>query len=256
MNSGQYQQVNRSNFEAEPSLLYNQPIIKDDRRDELMFAARDKNEHHILPTIHVQDRPTIIQKEIEYEKPIEVHNTIIHREKPIIIEKPIIKEKHEHYRDSTQYISRNEEIVTEKIDSSYNMPNFNEDIALQKLRQERLSQFNNTTPIIHNEKQHIKLDTIVQENPSQIYQKEVVYEQPIEIEQKHIEHIVPKIHENILLEKQHIHEKLQPQIIQTNVEKDMKVILIIQVIMYNMVDNMVYNMVDNIVDNMVKKKCK
>jgi len=139
--------------------------------------------------------------------------------KPIIIEKPIIKETHEHYRDATEYIRRDENIVTEKIDSSYNMPNTNEQAILSNLKQQRLSQYQNTSPIIHNEKQHIKLDTIVKDNPSQIHEKQVVYEQPIEIEKKHIEHIVPRVHENILVEKEHVHEKLQPQVIQDNVQK-------------------------------------
>jgi len=219
MNAQQYQPINRLQFETEPSLLHKQPIIRDNREDEKLYASSDKNEYHVLPPIHVKERPTIVEREIEYEKPIEVHNTIIHREKPIIIEKPIIKETHEHYRDATEYIRRDENIVTEKIDSSYNMPNTNEQAILSNLKQQRLSQYQNTSPIIHNEKQHIKLDTIVKDNPSQIHEKQVVYEQPIEIEKKHIEHIVPRVHENILVEKEHVHEKLQPQVIQDNVQK-------------------------------------
>jgi len=62
--------------------------------NEAKFEKMDGNEVHVLPTIHVKDKPIITEKEVEYTKPIEIKETVIHQEKPIIVEQPIIKEKH------------------------------------------------------------------------------------------------------------------------------------------------------------------
>jgi len=46
-----------------------------------------------------------------------------------------------------------------------------------------------------------------------VQKKNIVYEQPIEIERKEIETIQPTIVENVAIEKEHITQKEQPQIV-------------------------------------------
>jgi len=48
--------------------------------------------------------------------------------------------------------------------------------------------------------------------------KEVIYQQPIEIERHNIENIKPTIHENVLLDKEHVYQKMAPEIQFENVQ--------------------------------------
>jgi len=149
------------------------------------------------------------------KKPIELQTTIIHREKPIIVEQPIITEKHEHYRDQTEIIRDNN---MNNLPNNNNQNYLNEQDAINNLKQQRLQQYENNgnSPIIKNEQQHVQLNPQVQQQPTQVYENQIIYEQPIEIEQKHIEHVMPKINENIHLQQNHIYEKNEPQIITNN----------------------------------------
>jgi len=209
-----YEQVNQQEFVKAPAVLNQKTEFVDDKRDELKYSKIDKNEVHVLPTIHVQEKPVIIEKEIEFEKPIEIKETIIHREKPIIVEKPIIKEKHEHYREATQLEKNHQKIVTENISSQDTGTQDQE--AILNLRQERINSHSDTTPIIQHEKQNVQLDTEFRAQPTQIREKEVVYEQPVEIQRTEIEKIKPKIREEVTLEKEHIRETVAPEVHQAN----------------------------------------
>jgi len=88
-----YEEVNQQEFVKAPDVLLQQTKVVDDKKDEKQYAQLDKNEVHVLPTIHVKEKPVIVEKEIEFEKPVEIKQTIIHKEKPIIVEKPRIIEK-------------------------------------------------------------------------------------------------------------------------------------------------------------------
>jgi len=178
----------------------------------------DKDEVHVLPTIHVEERPVIVEKEIEYEKPVEIRQTIIHKEQPKKIEQPIIKEKHEHYREATEYEKTDTKIVRETVSEQ---DTGNQDTnALLSLRKEVIDEYsNNSKPIVQKEKQFVQLDTEVREQPTQVHEKQVIYQQPVEIQKTHIEKIKPIVREEVTLEKEHIHEKLAPEVYQENVKK-------------------------------------
>jgi hypothetical protein len=215
---GSYQEVNKEEFVKAPDALFQQTLINDDRSDELQYLKQDKNEVHVLPSIKVQDKPVIIEKEVSYEKPVEIKQTIIHQEKPIIVEQPIIKQKFEHYRDNTQFESNQEKVITES-NLNNNNNNNNENEALFNLRKNRIDAFNDTTPIYQNEKENIKLDTEYREQPTVINEKQIIYQQPVEIEQKFVEKITPVVHENVTLNKEHVYEKQAPQLYTDNVQQ-------------------------------------
>jgi len=209
-----YQSVDKEEWSKPPSVLYNPSLIQDDKQDEIILSKKDENEVITLPTLHLKEQPQIIEREIEYEKPVQVKQTIIHQEKPIIIEQPIIKEKYEHYRDNTQFIKNNSKIVQE---TTLNNDNGKlEQEALLNLRKERIDTYNNTTPIVQHTKEHVQLPTVVNEQPTIINEKQVLYQQPIEIEQKFIEKVKPIVNENVRLEKEHVHEKLAPEVLTNN----------------------------------------
>jgi len=211
-----YQEVNAQEFVKAPAVLHQQTEVVDDKKDEIKYSKLDQNEVHVLPTLHVQERPTIVEKEIEFEKPVEIKQTFIHKEKPVIIEKPTIIEKNEHYREATQLERNNEKVVKESISEQH--AGNQDQQALLNLRQERIDTCNDTTPIIKHEKQHVKLDTEVREQPTQINEKEVVYQQPVEIERTNIENIVPKVREEVTLKKEHVYEKTAPEVYQDNTQ--------------------------------------
>jgi len=176
----------------------------------------DINETHILPTIHLKDKPRIIVKEVEYNKPIEIKETIIHKEKPIIVEQPTIKEKHEQYFEETKLEQEKEETIKESVHEK-DVGNLDQQ-ALENLREQRKQEFMDTTPNVEYQKQHVQLDTEYRENPTQINEKEVVYQQPIEIEKTTIEQVKPTIHEDVKVEQQHVYQKLAPEFQQANVQ--------------------------------------
>jgi hypothetical protein len=221
---GSYQEVNKEEFVKAPDALFQQTLVNDDRSDELQYLQQDKNEVHVLPSIKVQDKPVIIEKEVSYEKPVQIKQTIVHQEKPIIIEQPIIKQKFEHYRDNTQFESNQEKIITENNLNNNNNNNNNnlmnsENEALLNLRKNRIDAFNDTTPIYQTQKENIKLDTEYREQPTVVNEKQVIYQQPVEIEQKFIEKIKPVVHENVTLEKEHVYEKQAPTLYTDNVQQ-------------------------------------
>jgi len=211
-----YQEVNKEEFVKAPDALFQQTLVNDDRSDELQYLKQDKNEVHVLPSIKVQDKPVIIEKEVSYEKPVEIKQTIVHQEKPIIVEQPIIKQKFEHYRDNTQFESNQEKVITE---SNLNNNLNNENEALLNLRKNRIDAFNDTTPIYQTQKENIKLDTEYREQPTVVNEKQVIYQQPVEIEQKFVEKITPVVHENVTLNKEHVYEKQAPQLYTDNVQQ-------------------------------------
>jgi len=184
--------------------------------NQLKFEKMDMNETHILPTIHLKDKPRIIEKEVEYNKPIEIKETIIHKEKPIIIEQPIIKEKHEQYFEETKLEQKKQETIKESIHEK-DVGNLDQQ-ALENLREQRKQEFMDITPNVEYQKQQVQLDTEYRENPTQINEKEVVYQQPIEIEKTTIEQVKPTIHEDIKVEKEHVYQKVAPEFQQANVQ--------------------------------------
>ena len=212
-----FEQVNKKEFAKVPAAVLQTTEVHDDKKDEIKYSKTDKDEVHVLPTIHVQEKPIIIEKEIEYEKPVEIKQTIIHKEKPIIIEQPIIKEKHEHYREATEYQKTDTKIVKETV-SEQDVGNKDTE-ALLNLRKEQIDKYSDTTPIVKKEKQFVQLDTDVREQPTQVHEKQVIYQQPVEIQKTHIEKIKPKVREEVTLEKEHIHEKLAPEVYQESVKK-------------------------------------
>jgi molybdopterin converting factor small subunit len=213
MGQKKYEEVNQSEFHKVPDIVLQKTEVKDfDNKDEIKYKTMDKNEVHVLPTLHVQEKPVIIEKEIEYEKPVEVKQTIIHQEKPIIVEQPIIKQTNEHYREATQHIQSNEKIVKEKV-SEQDVGNLDEQ-AILNLRKDRIDSYNDTTPIVQYQKQNVQLDTDFRQKPTEVREKEVVYEQPVEIQRTQIEKIIPKVREEVTLEKEHIHQKLAPEVYQ------------------------------------------
>jgi len=205
-----FEKVDKAEFEKIPDIALQRNEVIDDRKDELKYKTLDKDEVHILPTLHVQEKPIIIEKEIEYEKPVQVKQTIIHQEKPIIIEQPIIKEKHEHYRESTEYVKHDEKIVRETVHEQ-DVGNLDKE-ELAKLRTQRIEEYQDTTPIIHKEKEQIQLQADIREKPTIINEKEVVYKQPVEIQQTVVEKIKPTVREEVTLEKEHIYQKLVPEV--------------------------------------------
>jgi hypothetical protein len=213
---GSYQEVNKEEFVKAPDALFQQTLVNDDRSDELQYLKQDKNEVHVLPSIKVQDKPVIIEKEVLYEKPVEIKQTIVHQEKPIIIEQPIIKQKFEHYRDNTEFSSNQEKVITEN-NLNNNLNTENE--ALLNLRKNRIDAFNDTTPIYQTQKENIKLDTEYREQPTVVNEKQVIYQQPVEIEQKFVEKIKPVVHENVTLQKEHVYEKQAPTLYTDNVQQ-------------------------------------
>jgi len=153
-----------------------------EEENRLKFEKMDMNETHILPTIHVKDKPTIIEKEVEYNKPIEIKETIIHQEKPIIVEQPIIKEKYEQYREETKLEQEKQETIKESIHEA-DVGNLDQE-ALKDLGRQRRQEFMDTTPNVEHQKEYVQLDTDYREQPTQVNEKNVVYQQPIEIEKK------------------------------------------------------------------------
>jgi len=212
-----YEKVDKHEFAKAPEILGQRTEFHDDKKDEIKYSKTDKDEVHVLPTLHVEEKPVIVEKEIQYEKPVEIKQTIIHKEQPVIIEQPIIKETHEHYREATDYQKKDTKIVKETI-SDQDVGNQDTE-ALLNLRKERLDQHNDTAPIVHKEKQFVQLDTEVREQPTEVHEKQVVYQQPVEIQKTHIEKIKPKVREEVTLEKEHIHEKLAPEVYQEDVKK-------------------------------------
>jgi len=77
----QYQEVDKNEYEQIPNMVFEQNEVVDNKLDEEKYKVLDQDEIHTLPTIHVKAKPRIIEKEVEYIKPIEVKETIIHREK-------------------------------------------------------------------------------------------------------------------------------------------------------------------------------
>jgi len=207
-----YEQVDQQEFRKAPDVLFQQTLVQDDKKDEIAYSKLDQNEVRVLPTLKLQEKPIIIEKEIEYNKPVEIKQTIIHQERPVIIEKPIIKETHEHYREGTQYEKKEQKIVTESV-SEQDVGNKDQE-ALLNLRKERIDSYNDTTPIVQYQKQNIQLDTDFREQPTEVREKEVVYQQPVEIQRTKIEKIIPKVREEVTLEKEHVHQKLAPEVYQ------------------------------------------
>jgi len=166
----------------------------------------------------VEEKPIIIEREIEYSKPVEIRQTIIHKEKPIIIEQPIIREKHEHYREAPEYAKTTNKIVTETVSEQ---DTGNQDTeALLNLRKQRIDEYsNNSQPIVKREKEVIQLEADIREQPTQVHEKQVIYQQPVEIQKTHIEKIKPIVREEVTFEKEHIHEKLAPEIHRENAKK-------------------------------------
>jgi len=176
----------------------------------------DMNETHILPTIHVKDKPTIIEKEVEYNKPIEIKETTIHQEKPIIVEQPIVKEKYEQYREETKLEQEKQETIKESIHEA-DVGNLDQE-ALNDLGRQRRQEFMDTTPNVEHQKEYVQLDTDYREQPTQVNEKNVVYQQPIEIEKNTIEQVKPTLHEDVNIEKEHIYQKVAPEYRQGDVQ--------------------------------------
>jgi len=100
---GPYEEVKENNFSEIPEQVFDKVQVNENEiKDENIRLVN--NEYHVLPTIHVQEAPRIIEKEVEYIKPVEIHQNIIEKEIPTIIETPIIVEKQEHYLEPTQVI--------------------------------------------------------------------------------------------------------------------------------------------------------
>jgi len=197
--------------------IESEQLSKEEMKEE-KFEKFEKmeDETHILPTLHVQAPPTIVKKEVEYHKPIEIKETIIHKEKPIIVEQPIIKEKNERYEEEAM-IERKEKEMTKEFIHEEDVGNLDQETLLN-LRKQRKEEFMDTTPIIEHKKENIQLDTDYVERPTEIKEKEVIYQQPIEIEKTNIEQIQPRIRENTKVEKEHIYQKLAPEIQQADVQ--------------------------------------
>jgi len=187
-----------------------------EEENRLKFERIDENETHILPTIYLKDKPTIIEKEVEYNKPIEIKETIIHKEKPIIIEQPIIKEKYKQYTEETKLEQEKQETIKESIHERDD-DNLDQQ-ALENLREQRKQEFMDTRPNFEYRKEYIQLDTDYREQPTEINEKEVVYQQPIEIEKTTIEQVKPTIHKDVTVKKEHVYQKVAPEFQQDNVQ--------------------------------------
>jgi len=83
---------------------------------------------------------------------------------------------------------------------------------LRNLKEQKLQEFNDTTPIITHEKECIPLEADIREMPTEIREKEVIYHQPVEIEKANIEIIKPKVREDIIKEEEHTYQKMTPEI--------------------------------------------
>jgi len=207
-----YQSVNKDEFEKhlQPEFLF--PKKKDIENDESLSPETKREQIvHMLPTLKLKEKPIIVEKEIEYEKPIQIRQTIIHKEIPIIIEQPIIKEKHEHYREQPIYVKQPSQIYETTFTHEQDVGNLDEQ-EIAKLRSQRRDQFQDSTPVIQHEKEHIQLEPEIHEIPAQIHETKVVYQQPVEIETIQIEKIKPKIVEEVTVEKEHVHQKVRPEI--------------------------------------------
>jgi len=155
--------------EFEPQLEKRQKSGLNEQENQLKFEKMDTNETYILPTIHLKDKPRIIEKEIEYNKPIVIKETIIHREKPIIVEQPTIIEKHEQYREETKLEQEKQETIKESIHEK-DVGNLDQQ-ALENLREQRKQEFMDITPNVEYQKKYVQLDTEYRENPTQINEK-------------------------------------------------------------------------------------
>jgi len=180
------------------------------------YEKMDQNETHILPTIHVQAKPTIVEKEVEYHKPVEIKETIVHKEKPIVVEQPIIKETFEHVEQQPQYEQHQQNIIKQSTHEK-DVGNLDQQ-ALENLREQRKQEFMDTKPIVEHQKERVELDTEYHEQPTQVKEKEVVYQQPIEIEKQNVEQVIPKVKENVTLQKEHVYQKLAPDVQQNDAQ--------------------------------------
>jgi len=145
-----YEEVQKDEYEKIPDMVFQQNEVVDNKFDEEKYRVLDQDEIHTLPTIHLKDKPRIIEKEVEYIKPIEIKETIIHKEKPIIVEQPIIKEKHEHYREMPEYQRNQVQFSTETVHEQ-DVGNLDQE-ALKNLKEKRIEEFNDTTPIVEHQK--------------------------------------------------------------------------------------------------------
>jgi len=130
-----YEEVQKDEYEKIPDMVFQQNEVVDNKFDEEKYRVLDQDEIHTLPTIHLKDKPRIIEKEVEYIKPIEIKETIIHKEKPIIVEQPIIKEKHEHYREMPEYQRNQVQFSTETVHEQ-DVGNLDQE-ALKKLKRKK-----------------------------------------------------------------------------------------------------------------------
>lgn len=184
---------------------------------ENVSIVEDEKEVHVLSPIKVKEQPIVIEKEVEYVKPVVIQQKIIHKEQPIIVEQPTVVEKHEHYRDETHVVHEEQKIVSNDINDSND--NFRaEDALIEKLENKTRSQYNDTTPIIEHEKERIIMETDIKTEPTKVINKQVIYEQPVEITKTLIEKVKPTVIENITLDEEHVHEKLEPQVVSENVQ--------------------------------------
>jgi len=212
---GEYEKVKQQEWMQPPNEIFKDVEFKDDRKDEMKFISKDTDEVHVLPTIKVKEQPKIIEREIQYEKPVEIKQTIVHQEKPIIVEQPIVKEVREHYREDTQHVKNEKKVITE---TSSNDNNLDKE-ALLNLKQEKLDTYNNEQPIIEQQKERVQLDTEYREQPTIVNSKQTVYQQPVEIEQRFIEKVKPIVNEQVTINKEHVHEKLAPEHYVKNVQQ-------------------------------------
>jgi len=206
-----YQSVNKEEFEqhlqpeyffSKNDIAHNENLSPETKREEII---------HVLPTLKLKERTIIVEKEIKYEKSIQIHQTIIHKEIPIIIEQPIMIEKHEHYREQPTYVTQPSQIYESNVTHEQDVGNLDEQ-EIAKLRSSRRDQFQDTTPVIQHEQEFIQMEPEIHEIPTQIHETKVVYQQPVEIEAIQIEKIRPKVVEEVTVEKEHIHQKVRPEI--------------------------------------------
>jgi len=72
--------------------------------------------------------------------------------------------------------------------------------------------------LLNMKKKYVQLETEFRQKPTEIREKEVIYQQPIEVERTNIENVKSIIREDVLLEKEHIYQKLAPKIQSQNVQ--------------------------------------
>jgi len=145
-------------------------------------------EVHTLPPIHVHKEPVITEKEVEYVKPVQVRQKVIHREHPKIVEKPVIVEHHEHSEAPAQVKRLSPQIISE------------EEFGKEHLSMER-----------EHEKK-VFPETKVEKKPI-VIDKDVKYVQPVEVEQKVIHRERPKIVEQPVIVQKHEYEKTAPEVV-------------------------------------------